>query len=322
MPYSPTDWTNGQDVDDVAMDKIEQGIASATTTAEAALPKAGGTMTGTLTMQSAKVVAGTTTDVLGSALEVVRNGVTVGRVDNNGSNMRVQAQNGVLQLRGTGNNGMSVDSTGLVTFDKTPAVGGAALGGGYVETLPPLDTNCPILPGRPMHGASSTFAVPANFVFGTVFKMSEPADLYRILVSVSTAAPASSIARVWVASWAKTTGVATLVRDFGTVAIDSAAAEGIDINNPGAAGDLAAGEYVICFVPNAAVTMRVKNVYDSPFGAQNGTGIFNAGGNRILAAPYNQQGSFPGAALSTVTLTPGVSIIAPTCYALTIPKFQ
>ena len=58
------------------------------------------------------LTAGTDTDVLGTALSVIRNNVAVGRIDNNASGLRVQAQSGSLQLRGTGNTGIAIDASG------------------------------------------------------------------------------------------------------------------------------------------------------------------------------------------------------------------
>ena len=72
--------------------------------------KTGDVMTGSLTATT--ITAGTATDVLGTALSVIRNNVAVGRIDNNASGLRVQAQNGSLQLRGTGNAGITVDASG------------------------------------------------------------------------------------------------------------------------------------------------------------------------------------------------------------------
>jgi hypothetical protein len=52
MPYIPTTWNPGgpPGISAARLNKIEQGIADATATADAALPKAGGTMTGDLTV--------------------------------------------------------------------------------------------------------------------------------------------------------------------------------------------------------------------------------------------------------------------------------
>lgn len=75
-----------------------------------------GNVTSTGTGSFTTVTAGTTTDVLGTALTVIRNNVAVGRIDNNASGLRVQAQTGTLQLRGTGNTGIAVGSTGKATF--------------------------------------------------------------------------------------------------------------------------------------------------------------------------------------------------------------
>ena len=63
-------------------------------------------------VQFKQITSGTTTDVLGTAISVLRNNVAVGRIDNNASGLRVQAQSGTLQLRGTGNTGLAIDASG------------------------------------------------------------------------------------------------------------------------------------------------------------------------------------------------------------------
>ena len=73
------------------------------------------------------LTAGTATDVLGTALSVIRNNVAVGRIDNNASGLRVQAQNGSLQLRGTGNTGIAIDASGNAVVAGT--ITGANLSG-------------------------------------------------------------------------------------------------------------------------------------------------------------------------------------------------
>ena len=73
------------------------------------------------------LTAGTATDALGTALSVIRNNVEVGRIDNNASGLRVQAKNGSLQLRGTGNTGISIDASGNAVVAGT--ITGANLSG-------------------------------------------------------------------------------------------------------------------------------------------------------------------------------------------------
>ena len=73
--------------------------------------KSGDTMTGNLLMTNSYVQAGTSSDTIGNALVVMRNGAQVGRIDNNSNGLRVQAQTGSLQLRGTGNAGFLIGST-------------------------------------------------------------------------------------------------------------------------------------------------------------------------------------------------------------------
>lgn len=73
------------------------------------------------------LTAGTATDALGTALSVIRNNVEVGRIDNNASGLRVQARNGSLQLRGTGNTGIAIDASGNAVVAGT--ITGANLSG-------------------------------------------------------------------------------------------------------------------------------------------------------------------------------------------------
>lgn len=102
--------------------------------------KTGDTMTGSLTATT--LTAGTATDVLGTALSVIRNNVAVGRIDNNASGLRVQAQNGSLQLRGTGNTGISIDASGnaVVAGTITPVQATTAGAPAYVKGAIYFDT--------------------------------------------------------------------------------------------------------------------------------------------------------------------------------------
>lgn len=79
--------------------------------------KAGDTMTGSLVMTNSSVSAGTSTDALGTAFAVMRNGVQVGRIDNNSNALRVQSQTGTLQLRASSNIGITVSSIGTATIE-------------------------------------------------------------------------------------------------------------------------------------------------------------------------------------------------------------
>jgi len=104
------------------------------------------TYSGNAVYNNASLSAGTTTDVLGTALSVIRNSIAVGRIDNNVSGLRVQAQTNSLQLRGTSNVGitiagatMTIDSgiTSLVisqvsTLLNQTAPSGTPSGGGYL----------------------------------------------------------------------------------------------------------------------------------------------------------------------------------------------
>ena len=104
------------------------------------------TYSGNAVYNNASLSAGTTTDVLGTALSVIRNSIAVGRIDNNASGLRVQAQTNSLQLRGTSNVGitiaattMTIDSgiTSLVisqvsTLLNQTAPAGTPSGGGYL----------------------------------------------------------------------------------------------------------------------------------------------------------------------------------------------
>lgn len=65
------------------------------------------------TFSALSLVAGTSTDVIGTALSVIRNNAAVGRIDNNSSGLRVQAQAGTLQLRNTSNVGIDISSTSI-----------------------------------------------------------------------------------------------------------------------------------------------------------------------------------------------------------------
>jgi hypothetical protein len=88
-------------------------VSTATTTAlNLKAPLASPTFTTAVTAIDAPIAAGSTTDVIGTALAVMRNGVQVGRIDNNSNGLRVQALTGSLQLRGTGNTGISIDASG------------------------------------------------------------------------------------------------------------------------------------------------------------------------------------------------------------------
>lgn len=104
----------------------DKSVSTATQTAlDGKVDKTGGVMTGSLTATT--LTAGTATDALGTALSVIRNNVAVGRIDNNASGLRVQAQNGSLQLRGTGNTGISIDASGNAVVAGT--ITGANLSG-------------------------------------------------------------------------------------------------------------------------------------------------------------------------------------------------
>ena len=107
---------------------IKEGLPKRTTVADVVanyVLKTGDTMTGSLTATT--LTAGTATDALGTALSVIRNNVAVGRIDNNASGLRVQAQNGSLQLRGTGNTGIAIDASGNAVVAGT--ITGANLSG-------------------------------------------------------------------------------------------------------------------------------------------------------------------------------------------------
>ena len=88
------------------------------------------------------LTAGTATDVLGTALSVIRNNVEVGRIDNNASGLRVQAQTGSLQLRGTGNTGIAIDASGnaVVAGTITPVQATTAGAPAYVKGAIYFDT--------------------------------------------------------------------------------------------------------------------------------------------------------------------------------------
>ena len=105
---------------------VNKPVSTATQTALAGkVDKTGDVMTGSLTATT--LTAGTATDVLGTALSVIRNNVEVGRIDNNASGLRVQARSGSLQLRGTGNDGIAIDASGNAVVAGT--ITGANLSG-------------------------------------------------------------------------------------------------------------------------------------------------------------------------------------------------
>lgn len=122
---------------------IKEGLPKRTTVADVVanyVLKTGDTMTGSLTATT--LTAGTATDALGTALSVIRNNVEVGRIDNNASGLRVQAQNGSLQLRGTGNTGIAIDASGnaVVGGTITPVQATTAGAPAYVKGAIYFDT--------------------------------------------------------------------------------------------------------------------------------------------------------------------------------------
>jgi len=119
------------------------GLAEAsdvTTALAGKVDKTGDVMTGSLAATT--FTAGTATDVLGTALAVIRNNVEVGRIDNNASGLRVQARNGSLQLRGTGNTGIAIDASGnaVVAGTITPVQTTTAGAPAYVKGAIYFDT--------------------------------------------------------------------------------------------------------------------------------------------------------------------------------------
>ncbi len=120
---------------------VNKPISTATQTAlDGKVDKTGDVMTGSLTATT--LTAGTATDALGTALSVIRNNVAVGRIDNNASGLRVQAQNGSLQLRGTGNTGIAIDASGnaVVAGTITPVQATTAGAPAYVKGAIYFDT--------------------------------------------------------------------------------------------------------------------------------------------------------------------------------------
>lgn len=111
-----------------------KNISSANGTAETfSVDKAGNVVGLSLT-------AGTSTDVLGTALSVMRNSVAVGRIDNNANGLRVQAQTGSLQLRGTGNTGLAIDSSGNTVAAGTIDATGLTVASVAVPTISSTST--------------------------------------------------------------------------------------------------------------------------------------------------------------------------------------
>jgi hypothetical protein len=120
---------------------VNKPISTATQTAlDGKVDKTGDVMTGSLTATT--LTAGTATDALGTALSVIRDNVAVGRIDNNASGLRVQAQNGSLQLRGTGNTGIAIDASGnaVVAGTITPVQATTAGAPAYVKGAIYFDT--------------------------------------------------------------------------------------------------------------------------------------------------------------------------------------
>lgn len=62
-PYYPNGWQSGEagatPITPAALNHIENGVKNAHVTADAALPKTGGAMTGALTMKGIKLTSGT-----------------------------------------------------------------------------------------------------------------------------------------------------------------------------------------------------------------------------------------------------------------------
>lgn len=96
------------------------------------------TITGQKTFESATKGGSFSGDTFAVAHEVYRNNVKTGQIDNNASGLRVKAETGDLQLRGAGNSGIDIDSSGNATISGTLdgrdiAVDGAKLDG--IEAL-------------------------------------------------------------------------------------------------------------------------------------------------------------------------------------------
>lgn len=129
-----------QDIHTGASPTFNTVTANLTGAASLNVLKTGDTMTGSLTATT--LTAGTATDALGTALSVIRNNVAVGRIDNNASGLRIQAQNGNLQLRGTGNTGISIDASGnaVVGGTITPVQATTAGAPAYVKGAIYFDT--------------------------------------------------------------------------------------------------------------------------------------------------------------------------------------
>ena len=100
---------------------------TAGTAAEGNHTHASATFTGNVTVNDAKVTAGTTTDVFATAFEVKRNDVVTGIVDNYTSGVRLKAASGNVYVHGSGDSGFYIDSSGVAQFDNPPQYGGSDL---------------------------------------------------------------------------------------------------------------------------------------------------------------------------------------------------
>lgn len=104
-----------------------------------------------LDLIDAPITGGSTTDVLGAVVNIMRNAIRVGRIDNNANGLRVQAETGLLQLRGTGNTGISVDASG------NAAIAGAAT----ASNLSGTNTGDQVLPTRNVSTVTTTITLLA-----------------------------------------------------------------------------------------------------------------------------------------------------------------
>lgn len=123
--------------------------------------KADVTGTQTITVNNGGFVGGTTTDVIGTVLAVMRNSLQVGRIDNNSNGLRVQAQSGSLQLRGSGNTGLAIDSSGNTVAAGTIEATGLTVSSVAVPTISSTST----LTNKTISGASNTLSnIPQSAV--------------------------------------------------------------------------------------------------------------------------------------------------------------
>lgn len=188
--------------------------------------KAGDTMTGQLLIENAAVRAGTLTDVLGAALEILRNNIQIGRIDNNAGGLRIQAQAGTLQLRGSGNTGIAIDSAGVADFAVAPTVAGAPLGGAVMAQQ--FRAGRYYGASRRSAGTFDTFAMVPGTLYALPFIVGETTPFDRIACVVQTA-EAGMVVRLGIYKSSRLVP-STLVVDAGSMSVGTTGVKEFTIN--------------------------------------------------------------------------------------------